>query len=224
MFGKILDTLISKKTLLDDARQEAVMMLVSDRRMFELVLMALKEDSDHHIRARIADMDKDINLQQRDVRKKVFAHLSISRGQDLQGSLELIMAVIDLERIGDYTKNMSELLEMLPGKTDYGPHGDDLQEAMRLSYSLFDLCVSSFARNDRDSAKKAMENYNRLSRLCNQTLEQLFEETKGQDNIRRDYMGLILLLRYLKRVGAHLKNIASAEVNPFHRIGYTKKF
>jgi hypothetical protein len=30
----------------------------------------------------------------------------------------------------------------------------------------------------------------------------------------------VLLLRYMKRVAAHLKNVCSAEVNPFHRIGY----
>ena len=32
--------------------------------------------------------------------------------------------------------------------------------------------------------------------------------------------GKVLMLRYLKRVAAHLRNVCSAEVNPFHRIGY----
>jgi hypothetical protein len=30
----------------------------------------------------------------------------------------------------------------------------------------------------------------------------------------------VLYLRYLKRVSAHLKNIASSVVNPFDRIGF----
>jgi len=30
-------------------------------------------------------------------------------------------------------------------------------------------------------------------------------------------------LRYLKRVSAHLKNVATSVVNPYHRIGYKEK-
>jgi hypothetical protein len=30
-------------------------------------------------------------------------------------------------------------------------------------------------------------------------------------------------MRYLKRVSAHLKNVASSVVNPYHRIGFREK-
>ena len=32
-----------------------------------------------------------------------------------------------------------------------------------------------------------------------------------------------LYLRYLKRVSAHLKNVATSVVNPYHRIGFREK-
>ena len=32
-----------------------------------------------------------------------------------------------------------------------------------------------------------------------------------------------LYLRYLKRMSAHLKNVATSIVNPFHRIGFREK-
>jgi len=38
-----------------------------------------------------------------------------------------------------------------------------------------------------------------------------------------DYAAAALYLRYLKRIAAHLSNIASSVVNPFHRIGYKPK-
>ena len=34
---------------------------------------------------------------------------------------------------------------------------------------------------------------------------------------------LAIYLRYLKRVSAHLKNVATSVVNPYHRIGFREK-
>lgn len=222
MLGKILDALSKKKTLLDEARQEAVMMLVSGRRMFDLVLVALKEEAGEHIRAKIGAMDKDLNRQQREVRRKVFAHLSLSSGQDLQQGLELITAVIDLERVGDYTKNISELIEIMPDKLHFGEYEETYHHVQDLATRVFDRSVDAFAKGDLDSARQAIEAYQKVALICDGTLSKLLTENEGSDenSIPRSYVGLILLLRYLKRVAAHLKNVSSAVVNPFHRIGY----
>jgi len=221
MLGRLFDTLMKKKTLLDEARQEAVMMLMTDQRMFDLVMVALKEEAGQHIRSRIAAMDKEINRRQRDVRKKVFEHLTISSGSDLVEGLELITAVIDLERIGDYVKNIAELVEMLPGELNFGEFEHIYDDVQELATELFGLVISAFSKNDLDAARRAMEKYDRLSLLCDGTLERLLTEG-GDDSetIEKRLIGLLLMLRYLKRVGAHLKNIASILVNPFHRIGY----
>jgi len=224
MLGKLLDALAGRKTLLDEARQEAVMMLAADRRMFELVLLALKGDASQQIRSRIRAMDKDINRQQRDVRAKVFEHLTFSRGQDLLQGLELITAVIDLERIGDYTKNMSELVEMVPGELSFGEYESTYQEVEGLAIEMFDHCMTGFTKSDTEAARMVLERYSRLSMLCDSTLKELLSSPKAQDEkLDKTLVGLILLMRYLKRVGAHLKNLASALTNPFHRIGFRPK-
>jgi len=46
---------------------------------------------------------------------------------------------------------------------------------------------------------------------------------KVEDLECREYAALALYTRYLKRPAAHLSNIASSLVNPFHRIGYKPK-
>ena len=40
------------------------------------------------------------------------------------------------------------------------------------------------------------------------------------ETIEKSMLGLALLLRYVKRVAAHLKNICTAISNPFPAIGY----
>ncbi len=220
MLKRLLDALGNKKTLLDEAMQDSVMMLVSARRMYDLVMVAIKDDAGDHVRSKISTMDKDVNQQQREVRRKVFEHLSMSRGQDILQGLELVTSVIDIERIGDYTKNISELIEMMPGELQFGEFEATYQKAQALANEVFDLGVDAFARNNLEAAKACMERYQQLGLLCDRSLEKLIGASDGADTVPRSNVALVLLLRYLKRVGAHLKNIASAKVNPFHRIGY----
>lgn len=220
MLGKIFDALSGKKNLLDEARQQAVTMLMTDRRMFELVTRALKDEASQHIRERIMGMDKEVNQQQRSVRKKVFEHLTFSRGQDLQQGLELTIAVIDLERIGDYNKNISELADIQSGKMELGKHEGLLEEAVAVTSEMFDACMLAFSKQDMDSANLVMEKYQRISSLCDGTLAELVSLAQEKDSLPKDEVTLMLLLRHIKRVAAHLKNIASAIVNPYHRIGF----
>jgi len=220
MVGRFLDNLLGKRTLIDDARQEAVLMLTTDRRMFDLVLMAVREDVQEHLRSRIAAMDKEVNHKQRVVRKKVFSHLSISRGQHLQQGLELITAVIDFERVGDYTKNIAELVEMVPGALRFGEFEEVYQKVEALLTEMFDATMDAFAKQDLTAARRAMSAYDQLSMLCDSTIETIIGDLSGKESLEKRLVVLLLLLRYLKRVAAHLKNVASIQVNPFHRIGY----
>lgn len=220
MAGRFFDTLLGKHTLLDDARSETMLMITTDRRMFDLVLMGVREEVHDHLRSRIAAMDKEVNEKQREVRRKVFSHLSISRGKDLQQGLELITAVIDLERVGDYTKNIAELVEMVPGALDFGDQAEAFNRVEALVIEVFDLTTDAFVKNDLAAAREAMSKYDQLSMICDKTLESIVTELKNTDSLEKRRVLLVLLLRYFKRVGAHLKNIASILVNPFHRIGY----
>lgn len=222
MLKRILDTLGGKKTLLDEAMQDSIMMLVSTRRMYDLVMIALKDEAGDQVRGKIATMDKEVNRQQREVRRKVFEHLSLSRGQDLMQGLELVTSVIDIERIGDYTKNIGELVEMMPGKLTFDDHEETYQRAQELASEVFDRCIDAFSKNDLAAARVALERNQQLALLCDRGLEQLIGGNE-EDKLPKTHVALVLLLRYLKRVSAHLKNVASVKVNPFHRIGYRPK-
>jgi phosphate transport system protein len=225
MLEKLLDAISRRTTLLDEARRDAVMMLASVRRMYDLVVLGLKEDAGEEVRAKIMAMDKDINRQQEKVRKKVFEHLSFSRGQDLQQGLGLITAVIDIERIGDYTKNIAELIDFVPHKLNFSTHEAAYKEAQSQCSEVFDRGLEAYSTQDVFVGRKCIESYQRLSLVCDRTIKLLLEETSSSEGnaIDRDMLALVLLLRYLKRVGAHLKNTSSILVNPFHTVGFRPK-
>ena len=223
MLGRLLDAFPKKKTLLDEASQESLLMLVADKQMFSMVVSAIKDDAPQHIRSRIGAMDKDVNRQQREVRKKVFEHLTLSNSNraGLLRGLELVTAVIDLERIGDYTKNMGEIVEMMPDSVDFGEFEGVYEEGIALVEKMFDFCIVAFSRQDADAAKKVMEAYVKLSALADGTLETVMRQARdGGDSVSKSILAVCMLMRYVKRVGAHLKNVASAQINPFDRIGF----
>ena len=73
--------------------------------------------------------------------------------------------------------------------------------------------------NDEAKAREVMSEHWWISRKCDDTIVTLIE--KDDPGIScRDAVTLALYMRYLKRVSAHLMNIASSVVNPFDRIGF----
>lgn len=200
--------------LLRGATEKVEEMLLIAKEMFKLSLQVLmdkeKEKED------IYRIDQELNRFQINVRREILEHLSINPRQDITGSLVLITIVIDIERIGDYSKNLIELAHKYPKRLT-GPYIDKLRRIDNEILEMFDQTIISFKKADIELGKKIMERHVRLSRECEDIVEALIEDEEISSR-----MGIIcaLLARYLKRTSAHLKNVASSVVNPFHRLGY----
>ena len=206
-----------KAGLLNEALEETEKMLLVAKNMFSFSLRVLmdkeKEKED------IYKIDRELNKLQRNVRRKILEHLSINPQQDVTSCLVLITIVIDIERIGDYSKNLIELSHKYPQRLK-GKYIERIREIEKEIEELFDGTISAFKNADIDLAKQIMERHARIAVHCEKVVEDLIEDTEVSSR-----MGIIyaLLARYLKRVSAHLKNIASGVVNPFHRLGYKPK-
>lgn len=207
-----------KKTgLLSEALEEVERMLFVAKDMFSFSLRVLmdkeKEKED------IYKIDRELNKLQRNVRRKILEHLSINPQQDVTSCLVLITIVIDIERIGDYSKNLIELSHKYPQRLK-GKYIEKIRKIERDIEELFDGTINAFKDADIDLAKQVMERHARIAIHCEKIMEELIEDTDISPG-----RGIIyaLLARYLKRVSAHLKNIASSVANPFHRLGYKPK-
>ncbi len=210
-------------SLVDHSFQDAFEMLAISQEMFEKVTKALLESSKVEDWDDIAATDKRLNKMHRSVRKRLFEHLSLSGGKDLYSSLILLNVVNDIERIGDYNKNIADILNMIPQKLEIGDYGKSLEEIYVETNDFFDLTETAFKEDDEEAAKEVLTNYRALSKKCDGLLKQIFDDFKGEDKVSKDLIPLVLLLRFFKRLDAHLKNIASTVINPFHRIGYKLK-
>lgn len=221
MFRQILD-LFQQDNLLKQALNESYIMLEIDREMMKASIESLRKRDTAEIKTDVIKKDLMINEYEKEVRKKVLTHLAISGTKDLTPGLVLISIIIDIERIGDYTKNIVELAENHPKKLKGGDYESKLIKVEGKLNTIFDLLISAFKKSDVESARKIMKEASKITKKCDQWVISLIKG-KGIPENNINAVCLALYIRYLKRICAHLRNIATSIVNPFHRIGYREK-
>ncbi|MBW2264496.1 MAG: hypothetical protein JRG91_21225 [Deltaproteobacteria bacterium] len=72
-------TLLSSESLIEEAKQDSLRMLDAGQEMFHVVLHGMHEEREAGARQKVTRMDKALNNLQREVRKKVYEHLVVSR-------------------------------------------------------------------------------------------------------------------------------------------------
>lgn len=220
MLEKFWKMISGSQGLIDEAQQQSLDMLILGKEMFILAIDAVHWETTREVMRTLARMDKNMNKMEMEVRKKVFSHLAISRGQDLLTGLQLNLIISDMERVGDYTKNIGELVEMMPGKLDFGQHDVTFNKIKDLALEIFDLTYRALEKRDEKSAHEAIRKYDVVSKTVDTRIKKVVVGKELTETVEKRHVGLVLLLRYMKRVCAHLKNISTSLVNPFHQIGY----
>ena len=212
MFGDIWK-FWKKETLIDKAEEEVERMLVIAKDMFKIAMSVLLDMEKS--RADIYKMDRGLNAIQIDVRRKILEHLSINPAMDITASLILITIVVDIERLGDYSKNVLDLSHNIDKKLE-GGYFDEIRTLRNRLEPLFDETVKVIKEMKKDTGKDEMIECTDIAKRCDTLLDKLLD-----DNLKpKDAILSTLLLRYIKRIASHLKNVASSVVNPFARLGY----
>tara|TARA_B100000700_G_scaffold223214_1_gene246077 strand:+ start:1175 stop:1840 length:666 start_codon:yes stop_codon:yes gene_type:complete len=212
--------LLKSDSLYEQALVESYEMLDIDLSMFTESVKSLRESDSADINIDIYDMDKKINSFERDVRRKIMTHLTVNPQQDLSSGLVLVSVVIDIERIGDYTKNIYDLALNHPSKLVGGNYEESLLEVEGSTRQFFIDSVKSFKEQDIDLARRLMEDYKtEISSKCEEITKAIVSG-KSSDISSSDAAAVALYARYLKRISAHCRNLISSIVNPFERIGY----
>jgi phosphate transport system protein len=218
---KELQKIFQRKGLMEEAVEASHEMLKDDWEMFNEAVKSLRESDTAEVALNIEEKDIKINKYEREVRKKVLTHLAVNDVSDLNIGLVLISIVIDIERIGDYTKNIVELAQNHPGKLVFEPWEKDLKNIEEIISKNFGVLIQALKQSDEKLAKNLLDELWTVKHQCDEFNITLLKNKKFKSKVS-DAVALALYLRYLKRVAAHLMNVATSIVNPFHKIGYRK--
>ena len=162
-------------------------------------------------------LDREINRDEIMVRRLIFQHQLLNPDMELTPSLVITSTIIDVERIGDYAKNIYELAEKYPHPFEGSEHFDAVREIATETLSMFGETATAFREADVPRAERIMREHSDVGRRCESIIDKVVEDP---DLKAKDAVAIVLAARYLKRVSAHLSNLASSVVNPFDRIGF----
>jgi phosphate uptake regulator len=164
-------------------------------------------------RAMLHERDAQVNALEQTIRRQVILHLSLPGNEaDVPYSLLLISLVKDVERLGDYAKNLSEIVDIRPEPLPAGPLLDDLRGVRDGVEKMFSAVAEVF----RDAALVLIRDGRALARRC----DRLVTRVGRGDCDAGTTAALILATRYYKRIGGHLLNVLSSVVMPLDKVDY----
>lgn len=216
---KKLISLLKSDNLLDQAWRESFDMLKIDHEMFLEAVRILRESDSADLSEEIMAKDEAVDAYEQDVRKKVLTHCAVQGAPGISAGMALITIVIDIERIGDYVKNIAYLAKNHPARLQGGAIENSLkhlEDAVKKNFIDTRTCIES---SDADAARKILQEYESVKTLCDNLLESLIHE-KDPNLSSGEAVSLALYIRWLRRINSHLHNLNTSVVNPFDRIGF----
>ena len=207
--------------LLSQAWDESYKMMMLSNEIFTQAIKYLREGENQDIIKALKKRDIEINVFQRDVRRKVVPHYAISQDiDDLPNGLVLLNMVVDVERVGDYTKNILDLALNHPNTIKSEDFSDELHHVEQEVVARFSKTLEAIHTQDVEVARSMMVSYKEtLTGVSDDIVNGCISGKITLGNESKT-VALALYARYLKRIGAHLKNITTILINPFEAVGY----
>ncbi len=219
---KEIRNLWTSDNLLNEAWDLTYEAINIDAEMFDDAVEALWGDNRKKVQKLIFTKDKLINKYERDIRRKVITHLTVQGNESLAAGLVLSTVIVDVERIGDYIKNIVDLTAMHPEELQGKKIKVKLHEIETSIKKMFKKAPECIETGDEDVALDIYSETKEIGRTCDKYIEMLI--VKNSENLDTASVGvLVLYFRYLKRINAHLRNIISSVINPYDRIGFKPK-
>lgn len=154
------------------------------------------------------DADRQIDKKERDI--ETLCLKLILQQQPVAKDLRVVSAALkmisDMERIGDQA---SDIVEIAPYVAKRGTLGEThIKEMAETVIQMVSESVESFVKMDLDIADLVMEHDNRVDDLFDRVKSELIKSIIGDQDDAETLMDLLMIAKYLERIGDHAENIA----------------
>jgi Na+/phosphate symporter len=164
----------------------------------------------------VRSTDQEINEMQAEVRRSLMIHASVNPG-DLPLVLQYASIVKDAERVGDYAKNLYDLVRYganfaeAPDEDELLGYRNNVATLILEAATVFEAMDTVRAQELIDKADGFLSDYDdHVKAIC-----QIPPDTDAQYAVSR-----ALYYRFLKRTTAHIMNVLTSLVQPLDRLDY----
>jgi phosphate transport system protein len=201
---------------LDQVRATILEMLANDRHSFDLATSALLMGSHADVVGPdLLATDRQVNEATAEVRRQLVVHVGVHGASEAAPVLTFMSIVKDVERVGDYAKN---ILDLAREGADLSQ--DDDQEELSAYRNRVSALITEasriFGEGDAEAART-------LSAEGDEMLDDFDRRVDAyvqSDLSARAAVPRALYYRYLKRIVAHLMNLLTALTMPLDRLDY----
>jgi phosphate uptake regulator len=202
---------------LKEMYEDLIRMIEAGEWMFEKCWdSAVRGSVEPDVKDEVYRRDVEVNRTERAIRRRIVEHLAVAPGQDVPACLILMSVVKDAERIGDYCKNILEAAEMEVEPVARCGFFGSFREIYGQTRELFGKTRRALSEADVTLGHEVIAEERSVVALCDTLVERL----ASSDLPPRAAVPWALLARCLKRVAAHLGNLASSLVMPLHKLDY----
>lgn len=205
-----------EKERLQSVEDRIQQMLADDRHAFDLAMRSLVDgEPAASLRKELKATDHKVNEGEREIRRALVVHASVFQGFNTPAVLVYMSIVKDIERVGDYAKN---LLDLARDGADFSslPDADDWRELRDEVADYITTSAAVFQSRDTERARELLKQGDALLDVFDDRVSDL---VSGRD-LGPQPIARALAHRYLKRVVAHLTNLLSAVVMPVDRLDH----
>jgi len=199
-------------------RVEAILqeMFERGREVFDLAISTLLDRAPAaEIGPKLRATDLKINELEQDLRRQLAVHASVFGGIETPVVLVYMSIVKDLERLGDYAKN---LLDLARDGADFSTlaDADDWRRIAGEIAAQITEAAATFRERDVEAARRVVEKAKVLMSDFDRRVTALVRgDDTGPQAVAR-----ALACRYLKRVAAHVSNVLTAVINPVDKLDF----
>jgi phosphate uptake regulator len=187
-----------------------------DRHAFDLAMAALLGAAvPRSVGAELRTTDHRVNEAERVIRRELLVHASVHGRIDTPAVLIYMSIVKDVERVGDYAKNIFDLAAD-GARLHEGPEAATLRRLRDEVSGFIAEAGEVFAARDAERARPLLARGDELLDAFDERVSALVRGDSPADGA----VARALLYRYLKRIVAHLMNILSAVVMPVDQLDY----
>ncbi|MCH2422437.1 MAG: hypothetical protein MK196_04925 [Acidimicrobiales bacterium] len=200
---------------IDHIEAQVQRMVTDARHTFDLAMNAVTGGSVASVADEVRRTDRQINVTEMEIRRELVVHFSVHAGGDATEMLVFMNMVKDLERIGDYNKNVFDLAEEGVSFAE----ADDLERILGFRdeiSSRIALMGEILTVRDEERARAYIARSDELRREFDTLVNGLIHSTEPALHA----VPRALLYRFLKRITAHSMNVVTAVVMPVDRLDY----
>ncbi len=162
---------------------------------------------------KIIKNDDKIDSQEMELKeecRKLLAYDKIPE-KDLRTILAISEAVTDLERIGDYSENIAEMVIEIGVQPLIKPL-IDIPRMTDLASNMLTESLDIFMNEDLEKAKELARDDEMIDDLNEQIFRELITHMMEKPTMIRQASSLIFISRFLERIGDHCTNICEGVI------------